>query len=175
MSDLSHSPHADSPLSEQAGYLRGTTPEGASRRFAVVASRFNERHVRLLVDGAVDALVRHGVDRRHIKVVRVPGAWEIPPALDVLAKRGTFDGLIALGVVIRGETPHFDYVCSACTSGVARVQADSSLPIGFGLLTCDTPQQAEERSGGKAGNKGTEAALATLEMVDLLAQLRDPA
>lgn len=173
MSDLSHPVHSDSPLSEQAGYLRGTTPEGASRRFAIVASRFNERHVRLLVDGAVDALVRHGVDRRDIELVRVPGAWEIPPALEALAKRGTFDGLVALGVVIRGETPHFDYVCSACTNGIARVQSDSGLPIGFGLLTCDTPQQAEERSGGKAGNKGVEAAMATLEMVDLLARLRD--
>ena len=148
------------------------TLQGTSRRFGIVASRFNERLVTHLIDGAADELRRHGVTSEHIHLVRVPGAWEIPLALDELARRGGLDGLVALGVVIRGETPHFDYICSQCSSGIARVSAEHRIPVGFGLLTCNTSEQAQERSGGKAGNKGAEAALAALEMVDLLVRLR---
>lgn len=145
---------------------------GEGRRFGVVASRFNARLVDRLLDGAVDCLLRHGVTEEAITVVRVPGAWEIPLALEALATGGEVDGLIALGVVVRGETPHFDYVAGEASHGIARVCAQHGVPVGFGLLTCDTSQQAEERSGGKAGNKGWEAALAALEMTDLMRRLR---
>jgi len=146
--------------------------DGGTRRFGIVASRFNGRLVELLVDGAVDCLQRHGVEESAITIVRVPGAWEIPYALGQLAAAGDFDALVALGVVIRGETPHFDYVCGGAASGIAEVSHEHRLPIGFGLLTCDTSGQAAERCGGKAGNKGWEAALAALEMADLGARLR---
>ena len=146
---------------------------GAGRRFAIVASRFNARVVEGLVAGTVDCLRRHGVEEQGIRLVRVPGAWEIPGALEELASGPTKpDALIALGVVVRGETPHFDYICGECSRGIGRVADRHRLPIGFGVLTCDTTQQAEERSGGKAGNKGWEAALAALEMADLYARLR---
>lgn len=149
---------------------------GAGKRFGIVASRFNSRVVELLVGGAVDCLRRHGVDPGDILVVRVPGAWEIPQAAEELADPGDgrpkLDGLIALGVVIRGETPHFDYICSQCTRGLGAVSKKHRIPVGFGVLTCDTSQQAEERAGGKAGNKGWEAALAAVEMADLFARLR---
>ena len=146
----------------------------AGRRFAIVASRFNSRVVELLVAGAVDCLRRHGAD--DITLVRVPGAWEIPQAAEELAAAGgeglpRYDAIIALGVVIRGETPHFDYICSSCSRGLASLSKRHRIPVGFGVLTCDTSQQAEERAGGKAGNKGWEAALAALEMADLFARL----
>lgn len=144
---------------------------GAGRKFGIVAARFNGRLVDDLVAGAVDCLVRHGVSRSDLTLVRVPGAFELPFALDRLAARGGFDGLVALGVVIRGETPHFDYVCSQASAGIARVSHERGLPIGFGLLTTDTPAQAAERAGGKAGNKGWDAAMAALEMADLAARL----
>jgi 6,7-dimethyl-8-ribityllumazine synthase len=154
--------------------IRATEGEldGTDRRFAIVASRFNSRVVDLLVAGAVDCLRRHGVEPAAIHVVRVPGAWEIPQAAEVLAAAGGIDALIALGVVIRGETPHFDYICSACSSGLAGVAERHRLPVGFGVLTCDTSEQAQERAGGKAGNKGWEAAQAALEMADLFSRLR---
>lgn len=145
----------------------------AGRRFAIVASRFNSRIVELLVSGAVDCLRRHGAE--DILIVRVPGAWEIPQAAEELAAGGEdtpkVDAIIALGVVIRGETPHFDYICSSCSRGLASLSKRHRIPVGFGVLTCDTSQQAEERAGGKAGNKGWEAALAALEMADLFARL----
>jgi 6,7-dimethyl-8-ribityllumazine synthase len=151
---------------------------GAGRRFAIVVSRFNSRIGDLLVAGAVDCLRRHGVEPGEIHVVSVPGAWEIPQALEELATGGPgrekYDGLVAIGVVIRGETPHFDYICSQAARGIAGVAERHRVPVGFGLLTCDTSEQAQERAGGKAGNKGWEAALAALEMADLFAQLRDP-
>lgn len=146
--------------------------DGGARRFGIVASRFNGRLVELLVDGAVDCFLRHGVKESALTIVRVPGAWEIPYALGELAAAGEVDALVALGVVIRGETPHFDYVCSGASSGIAEVSRVHRLPVGFGLLTCDTSEQAQERCGGKAGNKGWEAALAALEMADLGARLR---
>lgn len=151
---------------------------GAGRRFAVVASRFNSRIGDLLVAGAVDCLRRHGVEPGEIHLVSVPGAWEIPQALEELAAGGPgrekYDGFVALGVVIRGETPHFDYICSQAARGIANVAERHRVPVGFGLLTCDTSEQAQERAGGKAGNKGWEAALAALEMADLFARLRNP-
>jgi 6,7-dimethyl-8-ribityllumazine synthase len=145
---------------------------GAGRRFAVVASRFNSRIGDQLVAGAVECLRRHGVDPGDIQLVRVPGAWEIPQAAEEIAAAGKVDALVAVGVVIRGETPHFDYLCSACSQGLARVAERHRLPVGFGVLTCDTSEQAQERAGGKAGNKGWEAAVAALEMADLFARLR---
>jgi 6,7-dimethyl-8-ribityllumazine synthase len=145
---------------------------GAGRRFAIVASRFNGRLVEALVSGAVDCLERHGVALEDVHVVRVPGAWEIPLALGELAAAGEIDGLVALGVVIRGETPHFDYICAEASRGIARVAAEYRVPVGFGLVTCDNPEQAAARCGGKSGNKGWEAALAALEMADLKTRLR---
>jgi 6,7-dimethyl-8-ribityllumazine synthase len=146
---------------------------GAGRRFAVVASRFNSRIGDQLVAGALECLRRHGVEPGDIQLVRVPGAWEIPQAAEEIATAGKVDALVAVGVVIRGETPHFDYICSACSQGLARVAERHRLPVGFGVLTCDTSEQAQERAGGKAGNKGWDAALAALEMADLLSRLRD--
>ena len=146
--------------------------DGSGRRFAVVASRFNQRVVEGLVAGALDCLRRHGVAAEDLTVVRVPGAWEIPLALEELAQTGQWHGLVALGAVIRGETPHFDYICTECSRGIAAVGERHRLPVGFGLLTCETTAQAEARSGGKAGNKGWEAAEAALEMASLQAELR---
>lgn len=145
---------------------------GAGRRFGIVASRFNSRIGDLLVAGAVDCLRRHGVEPGDIHLVSVPGAWEIPQALEELAIVGKVEGLVAIGVVIRGETPHFDYICSQASRGIAAVSERHRVPVGFGLLTCDSSEQAQERAGGKAGNKGWEAALAALEMADLFARLR---
>ena len=154
--------------------LRQTVGEldGSGRRFGIVASRFNGRLVNALIDGAVDCLQRHGVESSGLHLVRVPGAWEIPTALDEVARSGGVDGLVALGIVIRGETPHFDYICAQASAGIARVGQEHRLPVGFGLLTCDSTAQAQERCGGKAGNKGWEAAEAALEMADLLGRLR---
>jgi 6,7-dimethyl-8-ribityllumazine synthase len=148
---------------------------GAGRRFGIVASRFNSRLGDLLVAGAVDCLRRHGVAAGDIHLVSVPGAWEIPQALEELAAAeggAKVDGLVAIGVVIRGETPHFDYLCAQASRGIASVAERHRVPVGFGLLTCDTSEQAAERAGGKAGNKGWEAALAALEMADLFTRLR---
>ena len=144
---------------------------GAGRRFGIVASRFNSRLGDLLVAGAVDCLRRHGVEAADIHLVSVPGAWEIPQGLEELAAAGGLDGLVAIGVVIRGETPHFEYICAQASRGIAAVAERHRVPVGFGLLTCDTSEQAQERAGGKAGNKGWEAALVVLEMADLFARL----
>ena len=146
--------------------------DGAGKRFAVVASRFNGQLVDLLVDGAVGCFAERGVADGDVAVVRVPGAFEIPLALAELAAGGGWDGLVALGVVIRGETPHFDYLCAEASRGISRVSHQHRLPVGFGLLTTDTMEQAAERCGGKAGNKGAEAAQAAFEMSRLLAALR---
>jgi 6,7-dimethyl-8-ribityllumazine synthase len=154
-------------IQETVGTLSGT-----GRKFAIVASRFNGRIVDPLVAGAVDCLIRHGVAAGDVQLVRVPGAWEIPAALEELAAPGTLEGLVALGVVVRGETPHFDFLCAECTRGIAGVTERHRIPIGYGVLTCDTSVQAQERAGGKVGNKGWEAALAALEMADLFARLR---
>lgn len=140
-------------------------------KFCILAARFNDRIVEDLVRGALDALKRHGVPESAVDLVRVPGAFELPLAAKKVARTRQYDGLVALGVVIRGATPHFDYVCGECAAGLARVSLDFDLPIGFGVLTCDTVDQAVERSGVKHGNKGADAALAAIEMVSLLRQV----
>ncbi|KAB2969456.1 MAG: 6,7-dimethyl-8-ribityllumazine synthase [Thermoanaerobaculia bacterium] len=146
--------------------------DGTGLRVGVVASRFNPEVVERLLDGALAALESHGVARSDIEVVRVPGAWEIPLALEALAARGGLDALVALGAVIRGETAHFEYVAGECSRGVAEVGRGRRVPIGFGVLTCETAEQAMARAGGVAGNKGEEAALAALEMAGLLGRIR---
>jgi 6,7-dimethyl-8-ribityllumazine synthase len=150
------------------------TPNGAGRRVAVVASRFNEDVVKKLVDGALDALVKHGVLYDDIDVVWVPGAWELPLAARWLLASERYDGVVALGAVIRGETAHFEYISAEASRGLAAASVDTETPIGFGVLTCENDEQAEARAGGAHGNKGWDAALATLEMVDLQNRL-DPA
>ena len=147
------------------------TPAGTERRFAVVASRFNQEIVEKLVDGALDALVRHGAAADDIDVVWVPGAWEIPIAARRLLATERYDALVAVGAVIRGDTPHFDYVAGEASRGIAQASAEFDTPIGFGLLTCDTDEQARARAGGAHGNKGWDAALAALELVDLFDRL----
>lgn len=141
-------------------------------RFGIVLSRFNSFIGERLLEGAVDALVRHGAERSNIDVARVPGAFEIPLALRQMAELKKFDGLIALGCVIRGETPHFEYVAGEATRGITQVGQQFNVPVGFGLLTVDTIEQAIQRAGAKAGNKGVDAALAVIEMVNLLKKLR---
>lgn len=137
-------------------------------KYVIVVARWNSFVVEHLLDGAVDALRRHGIGDDQLHIVRVPGAFEIPLACQAAAKRDDCDAIIALGAVIRGGTPHFDYVAGECTKGLAQVQMESSKPIAFGVLTVDSIEQAIERSGTKAGNKGTEAAMSALEMVNLL-------
>lgn len=147
------------------------TPAGEHRRFAVVASRFNQVIVEKLVDGALDALVRHGVAADDVDVVWVPGAWELPIVARRLLSSERYDALVAVGAVIRGDTPHFDYVAGEASRGLATASVDFETPIGFGLLTCDNDEQARERAGGAHGNKGWDAALAALEMADLFGRL----
>ncbi len=139
--------------------------------FGVVVGRFNSFVVNSLLTGALDCLRRHGVKEERITVVHVPGAFEIPLAAKRLAATNTFDALIALGAVIRGGTPHFDYVAGECSKGLAQVMMQLDIPVAFGVLTVDTIEQAIERAGTKAGNKGVEAAMSALEMVSLLRQL----
>jgi len=140
-------------------------------RFTIVASRFNDFIVESLIKGAVSCLRRHGAGDSNIEIVRVPGAYEMPLAVNKVAAARRADGIIALGAVIRGATPHFDYVAAECTRGVAAASRDHGVPIGVGVLTTDTIEQAIERAGTKAGNKGEEAALAVIEMVNLLPKL----
>jgi 6,7-dimethyl-8-ribityllumazine synthase len=147
------------------------TPSGDERRFAVVASRFNLGIVEKLVDGALDALVRHGAAAENVDVVWVPGAWELPIAARRLLTSERYDALVAVGAVIRGDTPHFDYVAGEASRGLAAASVEFDVPIGFGVLTCDNDEQAEARAGGAHGNKGWDAALAALEMVDLFDRL----
>ena len=143
--------------------------EGA--RFAVVVSRFNSFVVENLLTGAMDALTRHGVARSDITVVRVPGAWEIPLTAQRLAATRRFDAIVAVGAVIRGGTSHFEYVAGETVKGLAQVTLAHGVPIGFGVLTVDSIEQAIERAGTKAGNKGAEAALSAMEMVSLLRKI----
>lgn len=140
-------------------------------RFGLIASRFNPVIVESLVQGAVDALGRHGARAPQIAIVRVPGAYDIPVIARRLALSGRFDALIALGAVVRGDTPHFDYVAGECAAGLMRIALDTGVPISFGVLTTDTMEQAADRAGGKAGNKGADAALAALELASLLRRL----
>jgi 6,7-dimethyl-8-ribityllumazine synthase len=140
-------------------------------KYAIVVARFNEFIVNSLLDGAIDALRRHGVADENITVVKVPGAFELPLTVRRIAKQGGSDAIIALGAVIRGGTPHFDYVAGQCASGIARVALEEDLPVVFGVLTTDTIEQAIERSGTKAGNKGADSAMTALEMVSLFRNL----
>ncbi len=140
-------------------------------RFALVVGRFNSFVVDSLVQGAVDALKRHGVSENNLTIIRVPGAFEIPLAVQKAAGSNEYDAVIALGAVIRGGTPHFEYVAGECTKGLGQVALSAGIPVAFGVLTVDSIEQAIERSGTKAGNKGVEAALSALEMVSLLRNL----
>lgn len=146
---------------------------GQGKRFGLVVGRFNELITRQLLAGARDCLVRHGVAEEAIEAAWAPGAWEIPVVLRAMARTGRFDGLIALGAVIRGGTPHFEYVAGGVANGVAAVALETGLPVAFGVLTTDTIEQAIERAGTKAGNKGWESALACLETVALLDHIED--
>ncbi len=140
-------------------------------RFALIAARFNGLVVDLLAAGALDALHRHGVSPERVDVVRVPGAFEIPGVARKLAASGKYAGVVCLGCVIRGDTDHYDHVAGAATSGIASVAAASDIPVIFGVLTCDTLEQAMQRAGAKAGNKGYEAAVTLIEMADLYRKL----
>ena len=140
-------------------------------RFALVVARFNDLVVEPLIRGALDALKRHGAAGSRIDMVRVPGAFDLPLVVRKLALSTRYDALITLGAVVRGQTPHFDYVAGECASGIARIALESGIPIAFGVLTTDTMEQAMDRAGGKAGNKGADAALVAIEMADLLRRL----
>jgi len=148
-------------------------PDGSGKRFAVVAARFNRQICDALVDGALVCLREHGVADGDLTVVRVPGAWELPLALDAAARSRRFDALVAIGAVVRGETPHFDVLCAEATAGIARVSERHALPIGFGLLTCDDEQQALDRAGlpGSREDKGAEAVEAAVATVVALRAL----
>ncbi|WP_040667821.1 6,7-dimethyl-8-ribityllumazine synthase [Nitrolancea hollandica] len=144
---------------------------GRGRRFGIVVSRFNQFIGARLLDGAVDGLLRHEVDRDAIDVAWVPGAFEIPLAASRMARSGNYDAVICLGAVIRGATPHFDYVAAEVSKGIASVGLETGVPVTFGVLTTDTIEQAIERAGAKSGNKGFEAAMTAIEMVSLLREL----
>ena len=136
-------------------------------RVGLLVSRFNSFISDRLVEGAIDGLLRHNAEKEDINIVRVPGAYEIPPAAKKMAESGRYDAIICLGAVIRGATPHFDYVSAEVSKGVACVSLDSGIPVAFGVLTTDTIEQAIERAGSKAGNKGFDAAMAAVEMANL--------
>ena len=145
-----------------------STPTG---RFGIVSARFNEFIVNQLTSGAIDALQRHGVNSDSIVMVKVPGSFEIPLVAQKLAEAGTYAAIICLGCIIRGDTDHYDHVAGAATSGISQVALNTGLPIIFGVLTCDTLEQAIHRAGAKAGNKGFEAAITAIEMVNLMQKL----
>ena len=144
-------------------------------RFAIVASRFNSLIVEPLVQGAIDAIVRSGGDADAVTIVRCPGAYELPQVVRAVLARGGVDAVIALGAVIRGSTPHFDYVAGEAAKGIAGAAAQSDIPVSFGVLTTDTIEQALERAGTKAGNKGFDAAMAAIELANLYRALAAPA
>jgi 6,7-dimethyl-8-ribityllumazine synthase len=151
--------------------LQGNMTAGG-KRFGVVISRFNEFITAKLLDGAIDALVRHGASDSDIEVAWVPGAFEIPSVTRRMAESKKYDAVICLGCVIKGDTPHFDFIAAEVSKGVAQIGMQSSVPVIFGVLTTDTIEQAIERAGTKAGNKGSEAALGAIEMSNLYAQLK---
>jgi 6,7-dimethyl-8-ribityllumazine synthase len=143
-------------------------------RFAIIVGRFNSFITERLLAGALDALTRTGCPQENVEIVRVPGSWEMPVVARELAKGKRHDAIIALGAVIRGETPHFDYVAGEMARGLAQVAVESGVPVGFGVLTCNTVQQAVDRAGAKSGNKGFDAAMSAIEMANLMRQLRQP-
>jgi 6,7-dimethyl-8-ribityllumazine synthase len=140
-------------------------------RFAIVASRFNDLVVDSLIRGAVDALLRHGASEKQVEIIRVPGAFDLPFVVRRVAASKRYDAVVALGAVIRGATSHFDYVAGQCAAGLARVSEETGVPVAFGVLTTETIEQAFERAGTKAGNKGADAALVALELANLLRRL----
>ncbi len=140
-------------------------------RIGIAVARFNSFVVESLLDGALDTLNRHGADEKNIEIVRVPGAFELPLVVQRMAATGNYDAIIALGAVIRGGTPHFEYVAGECVKGLAQVMMQKDIPVAFGVLTVDTIEQAIERAGTKAGNKGVEATISVIEMVNLLNQI----
>ncbi len=140
-------------------------------RFGIAVARFNSFVVESLLDGALDTLNRHGADEKNIEIVRVPGAFELPLVVQRMAGSGNYDAVIALGAVIRGGTPHFEYVAGECVKGLAQVMMQKDIPVAFGVLTVDTIEQAIERAGTKSGNKGVEATISVIEMVNLLNQI----
>ena len=140
-------------------------------KFCIVASRFNSFIVDQLESGAIDTLIRHGADKNHIHLIKAPGAFELPMVVQRIAATKKYDAIIALGAVIRGGTPHFEYVAGECVKGIAHVALHYDVPVSFGVLTVDTIEQAIERAGTKAGNKGAEAAMSAIEMVSLFKNL----
>jgi 6,7-dimethyl-8-ribityllumazine synthase len=145
--------------------------DASGRKFAIVAGRFNELITRKLLEGAVDCLIRHRGSPENISIIWVPGSFEVPLAAKKLAKSGQYHAIICLGAVIRGGTPHFDFVAGEAAKGIAMVGLDADLPVIFGILTTDTIEQAVERAGTKMGNRGWEAALSAIEMADLMSKL----
>ena len=155
-----------------ATVIEGQLAVKKGARFGIVVSRFNSLITERLVEGAIDCLVRHGGDANNVTIVRVPGAFELPVAVQALINTEKFDSVIALGCVIRGGTPHFDYVAGEASKGITHSALGAGIPVAFGLLTCDNLEQALERAGAKGGNKGWEAALSAIEMVDLLSKIK---
>ncbi|MBC7751356.1 MAG: 6,7-dimethyl-8-ribityllumazine synthase [Candidatus Saccharibacteria bacterium] len=148
--------------------IEGQLHQGNEGKYAVLVGRFNSFIVEALLDGALDTLKRHGVDEKNVTIIRAPGAWELPLVAKKLAATGQYDAIIALGAVIRGGTPHFDFVAGECAKGLGVVGLEYNLPVIFGVLTTDSIEQSIERAGTKAGNKGADAALTAIEMVNLL-------
>ena len=146
--------------------------QNASARYGIAVARFNSFIVDRLLEGAIDALQKQGVMDRDITIAKVPGAYELPLATKMMVSTGEYDGIIALGAVIRGGTPHFEYVAGECVKGLSQVGLDAGLPVTFGVLTVDNIEQAIERAGTKAGNKGAEAAMTAIEMVSLSRQFK---
>ncbi len=142
------------------------------KKFGIIASRFNDFITKELVSGCLDMLIRHGANNEDLSITWVPGAFEVPLLAQRLAKSKSYDALICLGTVIRGSTPHFEYIASEVAKGIAKVSLDTGLPVIFGIITADTIEQAVERAGTKEGNKGRDAALSAIEMVNLLTQLK---
>ncbi len=142
-----------------------------NRKFALVISRFNEFISQKLLDGAMDCLLRHGADEKNVTIHWVPGSFEIPLIAQKVASGGEFDAIICLGTIIRGDTPHFEYITSEVAKGIAHVSLNSGTPVAFGIITADTTEQAIERAGTKSGNKGWDAALSAIEMVDLVKKI----
>lgn len=140
-------------------------------RFGIAVARFNSFVVESLLEGSIDTLKRHGANESDIEIVRVPGAFELPLAIQRMANKGSYDAIIALGAVIRGGTPHFDFVAGECVKGMSMISLQADIPVSFGVLTVDTIEQAIERSGTKAGNKGAEATMSAIEMVNLLKEI----
>lgn len=143
----------------------------AGLKIAIVVSRFNEFFSEKLLDGALDCIKRHGGNEKDVSIIRVPGSFEIPYAASKLAKLGKYDSVICLGVVVRGQTPHYEYINNEVAKGIAKISLDRDLPVIFGLVTADTLEQAIERCGSKAGNKGFDAAMTAIEMINLFKEL----